>query len=169
MEKTVFMEKLKATLDAIINQNKALESRLAAIEHSVNDVIIGGLVDAANEYEDNENFSIFTDTYGAQLTPYAEHCKILNGEDYDIIEEMYEGSKGKEDVAAYVAEEIAKLEAKLNALKGLTTEATTEPEVEVVVEGSTDENTVDEKTESMDDDKEEVDEEELARIAKEML
>ena len=160
MKKTVFMEKLKATLDAIITQNKALESRLAAIEHSVNDVIIGGLVDAANEYEDNENFSIFSDTYGAQLTPYAEHCKILNGEDYDIIEEMYEGSKGKEDVAAYVAEEIAKIEAKLNALKGLTTE----PEVEVVVteEPSTDENTVDE-------DKEKVDEEELARIAKEML
>lgn len=164
MEKTVFMEKLKATLDAIITQNKALESRLAAIEHSVNDVIIGGLVDAANEYEDNENFSIFTDTYGAQLTPYAEHCKILNGEDYDIIEEMYEGSKDKEDVAAYVAEEIAKIEAKLNALKGLTVE----PEVEVVVEEepSTDENTVEE---SMDEDKEEVDEEELARIAKEML
>ena len=166
MKKTVFMEKLKATLDAIITQNKALESRLAAIEHSVNDVIIGGLVDAANEYEDNENFSIFSDTYGAQLTPYAEHCKILNGEDYDIIEEMYEGSKNKEDVAAYVAEEIAKIEAKLNALKGLTTE----PEVEVVVaeEPSTDENTVNEKTETMDD-KEEVDEEELARIAKEML
>lgn len=166
MKKTVFMEKLKATLDAIITQNKALESRLAAIEHSVNDVIIGGLVDAANEYEDNENFSIFSDTYGAQLTPYAEHCKILNGEDYDIIEEMYEGSKDKEDVAAYVAEEIAKIEAKLNALKDLTTE----PEVEVVVteEPSTDENTVNEKTETMDD-KEEVDEEELARIAKEML
>lgn len=167
MEKTVFMEKLKATLDAIITQNKALESRLAAIEHSVNDVIIGGLVDAANEYEDNENFSIFSDTYGAQLTPYAEHCKILNGEDYDIIEEMYEGSKDKEDVAAYVAEEIAKIEAKLNALKGLTTE----PEVEVVVaeEPSTDGNTVDEKTESMGGDKEDVDEEGLARIAKEML
>lgn len=167
MEKTVFMEKLKATLDAIIKQNEALESRLAAIEHSVNDVIIGGLVDAANEYEDNENFSIFTDTYGAQLTPYAEHCKVLNGEDYDIIEEMYAGSKDKEDVAAYVAEEIAKIEAKLNALKGLTAE----PEVEVVVaeEPSTDENTVDEKSESMDEDKEEVDEEELARIAKEML
>lgn len=165
MKKTVFMEKLKATLDAIITQNKALESRLAAIEHSVNDVIIGGLVDAANEYEDNENFSIFSDTYGAQLTPYAEHCKILNGEDYDIIEEMYEGSKDKEDVAAYVAEEIAKIEAKLNALKGLTTE----PEVEVVVaeEPSTDENTVDEN--EVDDDKEDVDEEELARIAKEML
>lgn len=165
MDKTVFMEKLKATLDAIITQNKALESRLAAIEHSVNDVIIGGLVDAANEYEDNENFSIFSDTYGAQLTPYAEHCKILNGEDYDIIEEMYEGSKGKEDVAAYVAEEIAKIEAKLNALKGLTTE----PEVEVVVEEepSTDENTVDEN--KVDDDEDEVDEEELARIAKEML
>lgn len=167
MKKTIFMEKLKATLDAIITQNKTLESRLAAIEHSVNDVIIGGLVDAANEYEDNENFSIFSDTYGAQLTPYAEHCKILNGEDYDIIEEMYEGSKDKEDVAAYVAEEIAKIEAKLNALKGLTTE----PEVEVVVveEPSTDENTVNEKTETMDDDKEEVDEKELARIAKEML
>lgn len=163
MEKTVFIEKLKATLDAIIAQNKALESRLAAIEHSVNDVIIGGLVDAANEYEDNENFSIFSDTYGAQLTPYAEHCKVLNGEDYDIIEEMYEGSKNKEDVAAYVAEEIAKIEAKLNALKGLATE----PEVEVVVAESTDENTVDEN--EVDEDKEEVDEEELARIAKEML
>lgn len=165
MEKTVFMEKLKATLDAIIAQNKALESRLAAIEHSVNDVIIGGLVDAANEYEDNENFSIFSDTYGAQLTPYAEHCKVLNGEDYDIIEEMYEGSKDKEDVAAYVAEEIAKIEAKINALKGLTAE----PEVEVVVEEepSTDENTVDEN--KVDEETEEVDEEELKRIAKEML
>lgn len=154
------MENLKRTLDGIIAQNKALSERLAAVEHSVNDVIIGGLVNAADEYQDNENFSIFTDTYGEQLTPYAEHCKVLNGEDYDIIEEMYAGSKDKEDVAAYVAEEIAKIESKLEALKGLSKEA------EVVVEEpNVEDNVVD--AEKKDDDEEVIDEEELKRIAKE--
>lgn len=126
-----FMRKLKATLDALIAENKALKARLDAVEHSVNDVIIGGLQDAANEYEDNENFSVFVDDYASVYEPYAEVSKVLFGDDYDIAEELYAGSKGKEDVAAYINEEIAKYQAKADALRALKNGTSNEEEVVV--------------------------------------
>lgn len=155
-----FLAKLKATFDALVSQNEALKERITALEHSVNDVIIGGLTAAADEYEDNERFSDFVDTYSESYSPYGDTCKIIYGDDYDIAEELYAGSKDKEDVKSYVESEIASLQAKLDALK----EATKEPETEDKAEGQTEDNTVEEKEEEK-----EFDEDELSRIAKELL
>lgn len=114
-----FIASLKATLTALIEENKVLKTRLEALEHSVNDVIIGGLKDAANEYEDNEKYSQFVDDFSTVYAPYEEISKILNGDDYDISEALYEGSKGVEDVAGFINSEIAKYQAKADALRAL--------------------------------------------------
>lgn len=114
-----FITSLKATLTALIEENKVLKTRLEALEHSVNDVIIGGLKDAANEYEDNEKYSQFVDDFSTVYGPYEEISKILNGDDYDISEALYEGSKGVEDVAGFINCEIAKYQAKADALRAL--------------------------------------------------
>lgn len=145
-----FALKLKQTLDSMIAQNSALADRVSALEHSVNEVIIGGLTSAADEYEDNERFSEFVDAYSPSYSPFGDACKVIYGDDYDIAEELYSGSKDKEDVKSYVEEEIQKLQSKINALKAMKDEPTVE------------ENTVEEEPK-------EFDEEELLKIAKESL
>ena len=157
-----FLTKLKATLDAMLEQNKVLSERVVALEHTVNDVIIGGLTSAADEYEDNERFSEFVDTYSEAYSPFGDTCKVLFGDDYDIAEELYAGSRDKENVKAYVEEEIAKLQSKLDALKTMTSTSTEEQSDEQPKE-------VEVSLESSDEPKEDFDEEELVRIAKEML
>ncbi len=153
-----FIASLKATLTALIEENKVLKTRLEALEHSVNDVIIGGLKDAANEYEDNEKYSQFVDDFSTVYGPYEEISKILNGDDYDISEALYEGSKGVEDVAGFINEEIAKYQAKADALRALKNGtaveepiATEEPVVTVVEETPVNEGSSEEDEKSEDE------------------
>lgn len=144
-----FLLKLKATLDALISENQKLKAQVAALNHSVNDVIIGGLKDAAAEYEDNENYSVFVDTYQDKYSPLVDASKLLYGDDYDIASELYESSKGQEDVASFVDEQIKALQSKLDALYALKNGS--EDSVLVVEDGGS------------------ADEAELERIAKEYL
>ena len=114
-----FLSKLKGTLQALIEQNNALTSRIAALEYSVNDVIIKGLTDAANEYEDNERFSEFVDNYSGIYSPFAEDCKTLYGDDYDIAEDLYARSREVEDEKGFIDAEIKALQEKLDKLRAI--------------------------------------------------
>lgn len=114
-----FLSKLKGTLQALIDQNSALTTRVAALEHSVNDVIIKGLTDAANEYEDNERFSEFVDNYSGIYSPFAEDCKTLYGDDYDIAEDLYARSRDAEDEKGFIDSEIKALQEKLDKLRAI--------------------------------------------------
>ena len=144
-----FKLKLKDTL-------VALESRLSALEHSVNNVILQGLRDAADEYADEENFNAFTATYGDSIGKYSDSMKVLCGDDFDLCKELYSALKEAEgygtegfDEKALVDSKLKDIEAKLSKLK--------EP---VVVE----------ETKKEGEDKSEEDEpseEEIARIYKE--
>lgn len=81
-----FKLKLKDTLIA-------LETRLTALEHSVNDVIINGLQEAANSYADEENYNRFSSEYGESIGKYADSMKVLCGEDFDLCKELYNALK----------------------------------------------------------------------------
>lgn len=84
-----FKLKLKDTL-------VALETRLTALEHSVNDVIISGLQEAADSYADEENYSRFSETYGPEIGKYADSMKVLCGDDFDLCKELYAALKEAE-------------------------------------------------------------------------
>lgn len=114
-----FLKKLKATLDALIAQNKAVVARIEALEHSVNDVIIGGLRDASDEFADNECFSEFVDEFKPIYEPYGETTKILYGDDYDIAEELYDLVKGQDNAADLINQKIEEIKSKLSALEAL--------------------------------------------------
>lgn len=113
-----FLKKLKCTLDQIIKVVKAQQDQINALNHSVNDVLIGGLTDAAEEQLDNEKFSYFVDDFSDLYSPYCELAKALKhgGDDYDFAEELYAGSKDKEDVKAYIEEQINDLKAQKDAI-----------------------------------------------------
>ena len=73
----------------------ALDKRISCLEHLVNDVIIGGLQDAADTYLDDENYSVFVDTYKPDFEPFQEQSKFLHPDDpeYDLGGDLYDKIK----------------------------------------------------------------------------
>ena len=154
MEELDFKTQLKSSLED-------LDKRIMQLEHLVNDVIIGSLESAANEYADNEAFDKFKGNYGESLKDLVEPYKKLFGEDYDLERSLYDDLKATEgygtegfDEAGCMAARIEDLKARIDAIKEDVKEAVEEveekaPEDKVEVE-------VEEKTE--DGDKEEVEE-----------
>ena len=154
MEELDFKTQLKGSLEA-------LDKRIMQLEHLVNDVIIGSLESAANEYADNEAFDKFKGNYGESLKDLVGPYKKLFGEDYDLERSLYDDLKATEgygtegfDEAGCMAARIEDLKARIDAIKEDVEEVVEEveekaPEDKVEVE-------VEEKTE--DGDKEEVEE-----------
>lgn len=134
-----FRMKLKETL-------LLLDERMRMLEHLVNEVIIGSLETAANEYADNEAFEGFKSNYGERLAGLVEPYKKLFGEDYDLERALYDDLKATEgygeegfDEAGCMDARIADLQARIDALKedvkevaeeaGKETEETEEEEI----------------------------------------
>ena len=108
---------------------KQFESRINALEDSVNNTLLGGLREAANQYIDNENYGIFGEKYGAAIDEVAPDLAIINGEDFDARRSLYDKIKGMDgygsddfDEEAVVMATIDELKNKLNAIRGVKNE-----------------------------------------------
>ena len=112
---------------------KQFESRINALEDSVNNTLIGGLKEAANTYIDNENFGVFGEKYGPAIDEVAGDLAIINGEDFDARRSLYDKIKGMDgygsedfDEEAVVMATIQELKNKLNAIRGAKNKAPVE-------------------------------------------
>lgn len=162
MEELDFKTQLKSSLED-------LDKRIMQLEHLVNDVIIGSLESAANEYADNEAFDKFKGNYGESLKDLVEPYKKLFGEDYDLERSLYDDLKATEgygtegfDEAGCMTARIEDLKARIDAIKEDVKEVVEEveekaPEGKVEVE-------VEEKTEDGDNkEEEEISDEQLKK------
>ena len=161
MEELDFKTQLKSSLEA-------LDKRIMQLEHLVNDVIIGSLESAANEYADNEAFDKFKGNYGESLKDLVEPYKKLFGEDYDLERSLYDDLKATEgygtegfDEAGCMTARIEDLKARIDAIKEDVEEAVEKveekaPEGEVEVE-------VEEKPEEKAEEEEEISDEQLKK------
>lgn len=139
-------------LQEIIND---IDSRLKALEHTVNDVILDGLRKANDSYIDDERYKVFSDTYGEMISPYVDSMKILCGDDYDLVRDLYNYDKEQEgygtdgyDEAGVISRAIESVKSKIAALKGVSPN-----DVEVKVEAEVDKGEgTDEKMEEKSDD-----------------
>lgn len=159
MEELDFKTQLKSSLED-------LDKRIMQLEHLVNDVIIGSLESAANEYADNEAFDKFKGNYGESLKDLVGPYKKLFGEDYDLERSLYDDLKATEgygtegfDEAGCMTARIEDLKARIDAIKEDVEEVVEEveekaPEGEVEVE-------VEEKPE--DKEEEEISDEQLKK------
>ena len=147
-----FKLKLKDTL-------VALESRLAALEHSVNNVILQGLRDAADDYADEENYNAFTATYGDSIGKYSDSMKVLCGDDFDLCKELYSALKEADGYGTEGFDEKALMEGKLKDIEEKLSKLKGPVEVE--------ERKEEKKEDSEEKEDEEPSEEEIARIYKE--
>ena len=126
MEELDFKTQLKSSLED-------LDKRIMQLEHLVNDVIIGSLESAANEYADNEAFDKFKGNYGESLKDLVEPYKKLFGEDYDLERSLYDDLKATEgygtegfDEAGCMTARIEDLKARIDAIKEDVEEESTE-------------------------------------------
>ncbi len=156
-----FLAKLKATFEDF-------DTRLRALEHSVNDVIIGSLESAATEYKDAEDFGNFKTAYGEKLAGLIDPYKKLFGEDYDLERTLFDDLRGTEgygseefDEAGVMDARIADLQSRIDALKG---EA--KPEEVEKVEEEVDEAEADK---AEDEKEEEISDEQLAKELKDAM
>ena len=147
-----FKLKLKDTL-------VALETRLTALEHSVNDVIINGLQEAANSYADEENYNRFSSEYGESIGKYADSMKVLCGEDFDLCKELYNALKEAEGYGTDGFDEKGLMEGKLKDIEDKLSKLKT-PEVKEEAKEEV-------KEDKVDDGEDEPSEEEIERIYKE--
>lgn len=105
----MFLTKLKDTL-------VSLETRLSAVEHTVNDVIINGLQEAATAYEDEERFNSFSEAYGPAISEYEAPMKVLCGDDFELCKELYEAIKSAEGYGTEGFDEKGLMDAKLKEI-----------------------------------------------------
>ena len=108
---------------------KQMEARINALEDSVNNTLLGGLREAANQYIDNEQYGIFSEKYGPMIDTVSPDLAIINGEDFDARRSLYDKIKGMEgygtddfDEEAVVKATIDELKNKLNAIRGVKNE-----------------------------------------------
>ena len=145
-----------------------IEERLAALEHLVNDVLIGGLKKANDEYIDEDNYNKFTANYGEMLAPYVEPMKAICGDEYDLPRDLYDFTKKQEgygtedfDEKSIIDNAIESIKSKIAAIKGVP-----EEKVDVEVKANVDTPTedkpeVEKLDDAFDDEDEDVEEEEL--------
>lgn len=105
----MFLTKLKDTL-------VSLGTRLTAVEHTVNDVIINGLQEAATAYEDEERFNSFSEAYGPAISKYEAPMKVLCGDDFELCKELYEAIKSAEGYGTEGFDEKGLMDAKLKEI-----------------------------------------------------
>lgn len=134
----------------------ALDERVAALEHTLNDVIIQSWKEAAEEEAQAEKERVeaeqrkvalekFTASY-PEVAELAAPLKTLYGDEYDVYDDLYSTMQNHVndegfDEAAYVNGQLADVKGRLSALNGAPTET---PDVE-------------------EDEKEEISEEQLAK------
>ena len=138
-----------------------LEARLAALEHSVNNVIIKGLQEAADSYADEENYNRFSETYGPEIGRYADSMKVLCGDDFDLCKELYNALKEAEGYGTDGFDEKGLMEGKLKDIEDKLSKLKTPAEQEVKEEVK------EEAKEDGDGEDNEPSEEEIERIYKE--
>lgn len=119
---TVNAEFAKKLKDAF----EALDKRLTAVEHTVNETILGGLQAAADEYDEDCKFSDFVDTYSEKWKGVEGPLHVLYGEDYDVPSAMFEQVKTKEgygtegfDEGATLDGILEEIDAKIKGLQDL--------------------------------------------------
>ena len=105
-----FKNKLKEALEGF-------DKRIRMLEHSVNDVIIGSLESAANEYADNEAYDKFKVSYGADIEPLVGGYKAMFGDDYDLERNLYDDLKGTEGYGSEGFDEAGIMKARIDDLK----------------------------------------------------
>lgn len=178
--------------DAQDEMIKATREKAESLEHMIFDEVINPAKEALDQYNYNTGLEDFSSRYSDKLSGYNDKLRPIEGEDFDIMKQAYDGYNSiegeKPDEALYIDELVKVVDKQLDDIRqaiGAPADAEVavkqdeNGETVVEVDGeevSGDESTEkkpaesgDEEVEVSDSDEEESDPEELAALEKELL
>lgn len=178
--------------DAQDEMIKATREKAESLEHMVFDEVINPAKEALDQYNYNTGLQDFSSRYSDKLSGYNDKLRPIEGEDFDIMKQAYDGYNSiegeKPDEAMYIDELVKVVDKQLDDIRqaiGAPADAEVavkqdeNGETVVEVDGeevSSDESakekpaeSLDEEVEVSDSDEEETDPEELAALEKELL
>ena len=178
--------------DAQDEMIKATREKAEGLEHMVFDEVVNPAKEALDQYNYNTGLQDFSSRYSDKLSGYNDKLRPIEGEDFDIMKQAYDGYNSiegeKPDEAMYIDELVKVVDKQLDDIRqaiGAPADAEVavkqdeNGETVVEVDGeevSGDESTeekpaesTDEEVEVSDSDEEESDPEELAALEKELL
>lgn len=178
--------------DAQDEMIKATREKAESLEHMVFDEVINPAKEALDQYNYNTGLQDFSSRYSDKLSGYNDKLRPIEGEDFDIMKEAYDGYNSiegeKPDEAIYIDELVKVVDKQLDDIRqAIGAPADAEVAVkqdengETVVEVDGEEvsgdesikekpaESGDEEVEVSDSDEEESDPEELAALEKELL
>ena len=160
VDKIDMMQKRLDEIDKMVEDyHGQYEDRFHKLENTLYDEILAPAKEALDQYDDNEKFSAFTDKYGAQLSPYNDKLRPIEGKDFDIMRQAYDGFKDAGEGAdedAYVASLIQQVEEQLEEIKkamGIAAEpaGVEKPVVEEAIEPTLDKDEIKDEKDAADD------------------
>lgn len=178
--------------DAQDEMIKATREKAESLEHMVFDEVINPAKEALDQYNYNTGLQDFSSRYSDKLSGYNDKLRPIEGEDFDIMKQAYDGYNSiegeKPDEAIYIDELVKVVDKQLDDIRqAIGAPADAEVAVkqdengETVVEVDGEEvsgdesikekpaESGDEEVEVSDSDEEESDPEELAALEKELL
>lgn len=178
--------------DAQDEMIKATREKAESLEHMVFDEVINPAKEALDQYNYNTGLQDFSSRYSDKLSGYNDKLRPIEGENFDIMKEAYDGYNSiegeKPDEAIYIDELVKVVDKQLDDIRqAIGAPADAEVAVkqdengETVVEVDGEEvsgdesikekpaESGDEEVEVSDSDEEESDPEELAALEKELL
>ena len=185
---TALIERADAQDDMI----KAIQEKTDSTERLIFDEVINPAEEALDQYNYNTGLEDFSSRYSDKLSGYNDKLRPIEGEDFDIMKQAYDGYNSiegeKPDEALYIDELVKAVDKQLDDIRqAIGAPANAEVAVKqdengetvVEVDGeevSGDKSTEEKPTESSDEevevsdsDEEESDPEELAALEKELL
>ena len=177
-------------MDAQDEMVKAVVEKVDGLDHLIFDEVINPAREAMDQSIYETGLNDFGNRYKDKLASYNEKLRPIEGEDFDIVKQAYDGYNSiegeKPDEAMYVDELIKVVDKQLDDIRSAigapanaeVTVSNEDGETKVKVDGKeVSEKSVEEKpaesvkeaSEVSDDDEEETDPEELAALEKELL
>ena len=173
-------------MDAQDEMVKAVVEKVDGLDHLIFDEVINPAREAMDQSIYENGLNDFGNRYKDKLASYNEKLRPIEGEDFDIVKQAYDGYNSiegeKPDEAMYVDELIKVVDKQLEDIRSAigapanaeVTVSNEDGETKVKVDGKeVSEKSVEEKpaeaTEVSDGDEEETDPEELAALEKELL
>mgnify|MGYP003474503032 CR=1 FL=1 len=175
---TALIERADAQDDMI----KAIQEKADSIERLIFDEVISPAKAEMEKQIYNAGLEDFSSRYSDKLSGYNDKLRPIEGEDFDIMKQAYDGYNSiegeKPDEAMYVDELIKVVDKQLEDIRTAigapadaeVTVSNEDGETKVEVDGKeVSEESVEEATEVSDSDEEETNPEELAALEKELL
>lgn len=169
-------------MDAQDEMVKAVVEKVDGLDHLIFDEVINPAREAMDQSIYETGLNDFGNRYKDKLESYNEKLRPIEGEDFDIVKQAYDGYNSiegeKPDEAMYVDELIKVVDKQLEDIRSAigapadaeVTVSNEDGETKVKVDGKeVSEKSVEEAIEVSDSDEEETNPEELAALEKELL